>query len=132
MNHFITNFQLVISNLELYNEQVEEVNSNPYFINRVYDCAVDKFPNFITVDFYDVGNCMEVVNILNELPEYNTKETEVQNIIFPNPSNGMINLDLADIDIQYRLRISNIQGEEIKVVLQWKKYIVILDLIYHL
>ena len=75
LNHFITNILLVLGNLELYNEQVEEVNSNPYFINRVYDCASeqDKFPNFITVDFYDVGDCMEVVNILNELPEYNIK-----------------------------------------------------------
>ena len=116
LNHFITNFLLAISNLELYYEQVEEVNSNPYFINRVYDCAleVDKFPNFITVDFYDIGDCMQVVNILNELPEYNTKETQEQNIIYPNPSNGIIHLDLADIDIRTSLRITNIQGEEIK------------------
>ena len=116
LNHFITNFSLVLGNLELYNEQVEEVNSNPYFINRVYDCASekDKFPNFITVDFYDVGNCMEVVNILNELPDYKINESEVQNIIFPNPSNGVINLDLADLDLRTPIRISNIQGEEIK------------------
>ena len=116
LNHFITNFSLVLGNLELYNEQVEEVNSNPYFINRVYDCASekDKFPNFITVDFYDVGNCMEVVNILNELPQYKINESEVQNIIFPNPSNGVINLDLADLDLRTPIRISNIQGEEIK------------------
>ena len=116
LNHFITNFSLVLGNLELYNEQVEEVNSNPYFINRVYDCASekDKFPNFITVDFYDVGNCMEVVNILNELPDYKINESEFQNIIFPNPSNGVINLDLADLDLRTPIRISNIQGEEIK------------------
>ena len=107
------NFLLAISNLELYYEQVEEVNSNPYFINRVYDCAleVDKFPNFITVDFYDIGDCMQVVNVLNELPEYNTKETEDQNIIYPNPSNGIIHLDLANIDIRTPLRITNIQGD---------------------
>lgn len=116
LNHFITNFLLVLSNIELYYEQVEEVNSNPYFINRVYDCAleVDKFPNFITVDFYDVGDCMQVVNILNELPEYNIKETEDQNMIFPNPSNGLVHLNLADIDMRSPLRITNILGEEIR------------------
>ena len=67
LNHFITNYELVIGNIELYNAQVEEVNSNPYFIERVYECLSekDKFPNFITVDFYDVGNCLEVVNDLN-------------------------------------------------------------------
>ena len=116
LNHFITNFQLVLSNLELYNEQVEEVNSNPYFINRVYDCASerDKFPNFITVDFYDVGNCIEVVNILNELPVNNIKNLDVRNIIFPNPSNGIISLNLVDIDLRTMIKITNIQGEEIK------------------
>lgn len=117
LNHFITNFPLVLGNLELYYDQVEEVNSNPYFINRVYDCAIelDKFPNFITVDFYDVGDCMQVVNILNELPEYNTKETEDKNIIFPNPCNGLIHLNIADIDIRKPLRITDIQGKEIRV-----------------
>ena len=38
----------------------------------------------------------------------------MQNIIFPNPSNGIINLNLADLDIQSPIRITNIQGEEIK------------------
>ncbi len=116
LNHFITDFPLVLGNLELYNEQVEEVNSNPYFINRVYDCVSekDKFPNFITVDFYDVGNSLEVVNILNELYETNIKQVKVQNIIFPNPSKGVINLESANLDIGSPIRISTIQGEEIK------------------
>ena len=116
LNHFITNFQLVLANLELYNEQVEEVNSNPYFINRVYNCEseTDKFPNFITVDFYDVGDCLQVVNILNELHENKINAAEEQNIIFPNPSNGFINIDLADLDLQTPIRIVNLQGEKIK------------------
>ena len=116
LNHFITNYELVLGNLEIYNQQVEEINSNPYFIDRVYDCESqkNKFPNFITVDFYDVGDCLEVVNILNELPETSIKETKVQNIIFPNPSKGIIHLNLADLGIASPIRITNIQGEEIK------------------
>ncbi len=116
LNHFITNFELVLGNLELYNQQVEEINSNPYFIDRVYDCESqkNKFPNFITVDFYDVGDCLEVVNILNELPETSIKDIKVQNIIFPNPSKGIIHLNLADLGIESPIRITNIQGEEIK------------------
>ena len=116
LNHFITNYELVIGNLQLYNEQVEQVNSNPYFLNRVYDCASekDKFPNFITVDFYDVGDCLEVVNILNEFSETSIKEAKAQNIIFPNPSNGIIHLNFADLGVLSPIRITNIQGEEIK------------------
>ena len=116
LNHFITNFELVLGNLELYNQQVQQINSNPYFIDRVYDCESqkNKFPNFITVDFYDVGDCLEVVNILNELPETSIKDIKVQNIIFPNPSKGIIHLNLADLGIESPIRITNIQGEEIK------------------
>ena len=123
LNHFITNFQLVLTNLELYNEQVEEVNSNPYFINRVYDCASekDKFPNFITVDFFDVGNCSEVVNTLNDHSENNIKSLEVLNIVFPNPSNGVIDIKIADLDTEKNIRITNIHGEEINCDFTLKK-----------
>ena len=88
---------MVLGNLQLYNEQVEQVNSNPYLLNRVYDWASekDKFPNFITVDFYDVGDCLEVVDILNEFSETSIKEAKAQNIIFPNPSKGIIHLNFA-------------------------------------
>ena len=57
---------------------------------------------------------MEVVNILNELPETSIKDIKVQNIIFPNPSKGIIHLNLADLGIESPIRITNIQGEEIK------------------
>ena len=109
-NHFITDFLLVLGNLELYNEQVEQVNSNPYFINRVYDCASekDKFPNFITVDFYDVGDCLEVVNILNEITQVSTNDITFRNIIFPNPSKGIIHLNIPDVGTSSTIRITNI------------------------
>ena len=59
-NHFVT-----------YNTEgvakVRRVNSNPYFLNYVTECQLlkNKFPNFITVDFYEIGNSLEVVNQLN-------------------------------------------------------------------
>ena len=117
LNHFITNYELVIGNIELYNAQVEEVNSNPYFFERVYECLSekDKFPNFITVDFYDVGNCLEVVNDLNELNTYSLKEFHYPNLIFPNPSNGMIYLNTSGLNISSKIRITNIQGQVIKL-----------------
>ena len=68
-----------------------------------------------------LGIVCRSVNILNQLPEYNTKETEEQNMIFPNPSNGLIHLNLADIDIRSPLRITNIQGEEIRADFKLEK-----------
>lgn len=62
-NHFVT------SNIGTGSiSEAQKVNSNPYFIDHVTQCKEEKnkFPNFITVDFYDLGDAMEVVNKLNE------------------------------------------------------------------
>ena len=42
-------------------------NANPGFMDHVMQCqqAKNKFPNFITVDFYDIEDTMAVVNQLN-------------------------------------------------------------------
>tara|TARA_R110001592_G_scaffold69514_1_gene213369 strand:+ start:12073 stop:12927 length:855 start_codon:yes stop_codon:yes gene_type:complete len=47
--------------------QAQTVNANPYFIDHVTQCqqAKNKFPNFITVDFYDIGDALTEVNQLN-------------------------------------------------------------------
>ncbi len=43
------------------------VNANPFFLGRVLECegARNHFPNFVSVDFYDVGDLFEVVAHLN-------------------------------------------------------------------
>ncbi len=45
----------------------QTVNTNPYFLNRVQQCQQErgKFPNFITVDFFELGDALAVVNQLN-------------------------------------------------------------------
>ena len=61
-NHFVTSL------LGTGNESIStQVNSNPFFIDRINQCREqkNKFPNFITVDFYELGNAMETVDILN-------------------------------------------------------------------
>ena len=47
----------------------KEVNFNPFFIERAKQCqkASGKLPNFVTVDFYEVGDIFEVVRTLNGL-----------------------------------------------------------------
>ena len=50
-----------------------KINSNPFLIERIIQCQKenDKFPNFITVDFYETGNAMEAVDILNVISKSN-------------------------------------------------------------
>jgi len=47
----------------------EQVNHNPFFIDRVESCAqqTNDLPNFVTVDFYDIGDVLDVVHTLNGL-----------------------------------------------------------------
>ena len=62
-NHFVTDATLGYG---LFNES-NDVNVNPFFITRALDCQnqTNKFPNFVTVDFYELGNGLDVVDQLN-------------------------------------------------------------------
>ena len=62
-NHFVTDANLGYG---LYNES-NDVNANPFFINRALNCQnqTNKFPNFVTVDFYELGDGLAVVDQLN-------------------------------------------------------------------
>ena len=80
LNHFITPANAA---------DAQTVNSNPYFLNRAQQCQQErgKFPNFITVDFYELGDALAVVNQFNasnpgsggssaEMPSLNTLQQE--------------------------------------------------------
>lgn len=48
----------------------KQINFNPLFRERALECgaANDRLPNFVTVDFYDIGDVLNVVTELNGLP----------------------------------------------------------------
>ena len=64
-NHFVTDATLGYG---LYNES-NDVNSNPFFINRALNCQnqTNKFPNFVTIDYYELGDGLAVVDQLNSV-----------------------------------------------------------------
>ena len=64
-NHFVTDATLGYG---LYNES-NDVNANPFFITRAQNCQnqTNKFPNFVTVDYYELGDGLAVVDELNNL-----------------------------------------------------------------
>jgi len=45
------------------------VNHNPLFIDRALQCQAEsgRLPNFVTVDYYDIGDVFSVVDKLNGL-----------------------------------------------------------------
>ena len=79
LNHFITDSNLGYG---LYNES-NAVNSNPFFINRTLECHINKFPNFVTLDYYELGNGIDVVNYLNSIETSDINLTESNSKIKP-------------------------------------------------
>ncbi len=59
-NHFITS-------LTGNKNNAKNVNSFKYLMNHILNCKnlKNKFPNFVTVDFYEIGEGLDVVNELN-------------------------------------------------------------------
>ncbi len=99
-NHFITDAVLGVGQAE----QAEIANANPFFMNRINECQTihNKFPNFITVDFYEIGNALEVVNTLNGV--MTTAVDILQNEmvgIFPNPANSEVIIEGIDSGFDY-------------------------------
>jgi len=64
-NHFITQASFGIGLID----SSTVINQYDYLLNRLKECQShhNQIPNFVTVDFYDTGNVMEVVNHLNKL-----------------------------------------------------------------
>ena len=62
LNHFITS-------LTGNKDNANKVNSFKYFMNHITKCKdlKNKFPNFITVDFYEIGESLDVVSKLNTI-----------------------------------------------------------------
>ena len=76
-NHFVTDASLGYG---LYNES-NDVNANPFFINRALNCQTqtNKFPNFVTVDYYELGDGLAVVDQLNGVTSTSSINISEQN-----------------------------------------------------
>ncbi len=111
LNHFIT--LNGFGTAEISNT----ANSNPFFINRVLECqeATGKVPNFITVDFYEFGNCFDVINQVNSSPisALNTPDNFSNKVnIFPNPVSSHLSIQSV-LANNFHLKILNTLGQDV-------------------
>ena len=94
------------------------VNANPYFYNRVVQCWQEKqkFPNFITVDFYEHGDCFAVVDQINNTLASNYDYLNESLIkIYPNPSNSEIKIEFSNnLKLPINIEIYNSLGQKMK------------------
>ena len=112
LNHFITNNTTGTGNAN----QSLICNSNPFFINRVVNCQQEKnkFPNFLTVDFYELGDCYEVLNQINNIPAKVNTLNDPELLIYPNPFGNRMSVQFPNNNAPYTIHIFDIQGNIVK------------------
>jgi hypothetical protein len=111
LNHFITN-QLAGTG-ELDSSII--ANSNPYFIDRANQCMAEKgkLPNFLTVDFYDVGDVFDTKDELNAnfIAVEDVEPEMLQMSVFPNPSSRTIKISIWGQDAwAWRVDVRDLHG----------------------
>ena len=113
VNHFVTDATIGIGQTD----QAEVVNELSFFYDRVYGCQLEqqKFPNFPTVDFYELGQTLATVDSLNGIPtsvgllDYSENSFSIS----PNPSSGVFKIEMKDKNDDWIYSISNLSGEHI-------------------
>ena len=121
-NHFITNTIFGIGD----ETAAGIVNEYNFLINRINEnyLATSKFPNFITLDFVDQGEGLNVVNTINS-DLLSTNELNIdasQFLIHPNPASDFISISLSENSVcSYDIVIYNQRGKKIIGITDYKQ-----------
>lgn len=113
LNHFATDPNLGTGRTDL----ASQANSYNYFYGRALDCKAEtgKFPNFLTVDFYELGDVFSVADALNGITNsvgIDEKSNEANVSAFPNPSSNVFTISCADMT-GGQLTVYNLTGATI-------------------
>lgn len=111
VNHFVTDATFGVGQPD----QAAIVNELSFFYDRVHGCQLEKqkFPNFPTIDFYELGQTLAVIDSLNGVQtsvgvELLKRNLEVQ--VFPNPSAGLFRFALEADLIDGHFTVINLHG----------------------
>lgn len=89
LNHFATDPDIGIGRTDLS----ELANEFDFFYNRADACwnTLGKFPNFLTIDFHELGDVFEVADSINARLTVGVDELNRPSVtsVFPNPSTGI-------------------------------------------
>lgn len=112
LNHFVTN-SVLGTGMETESEQA---NSNPFFINRALQCWQEKskFPNFVTVDFVELGDAKLVVDQQNGIEPLSIAESHFERnfSVSPNPTEGWVSVS-SDKHSLDDLHIVSLTGKDV-------------------
>ncbi|MCF8465609.1 MAG: phosphatidylinositol-specific phospholipase C domain-containing protein, partial [Flavobacteriales bacterium] len=113
LNHFLTDATFSTGVIE----QAQLINQFDNFYNRIIGCQAEhqKFVNFPTVDFYEVGQTLQVVDSVNGV----ASSVGISNAIVtsfsvsPNPSNGVFRITMNASNQNMTYSIYDISGKQI-------------------
>jgi hypothetical protein len=108
-NHFVTN-GVTGTGMDAESAIANEYN---FLLNRIElnNLLKGKFPNFITVDFFELGNALDVVNSINGGYlglHHSIKHPEA--VVGPNPANNVIQVNVPN-NAPFSVVMSNLKGE---------------------
>lgn len=128
-NHFVTS---ALTGTGLPN-LASSVNDLGFLLPRIQDhfAQYSKFPNFVTLDFYDIGSGLEVVDTLNS-PTYvlqlTHKEKAVIYDVYPNPAVSFVIIFSNQAASGKEVSLLDEQGRCIKMIrLEGENTLVSLD-----
>lgn len=112
LNHFVTN-SVLGTGMET---EAEIANSNPFFINRALQCQQEKakFPNFVTVDFVELGDAKLVVDQLNGIEPLSIAASYFDHnfSVVPNPTEGWVSVHSETHSLN-DLRVISLTGNDV-------------------
>ncbi|MBC8475018.1 MAG: T9SS type A sorting domain-containing protein [Bacteroidetes bacterium] len=108
-NHFVTN-GVTGTGMDTESAIANEYN---FLLNRIElnNLLKGKFPNFITVDFFELGNALDVVNTLNGGYlglHHSIKNPEI--VVEPNPASDFVQLHVPN-ELGFEVLLFNLKGE---------------------
>ncbi len=122
LNHFITSSILGVGQ----KDKALKANSNPFLIDRITKCQTEKrkFPNFVTLDFYNLGDGLQAVNKLNNVTDTASETISEGKIkVFPNPMKSELTIELPNSATPpYESSIQLLDGKTLKYTFSdWKQ-----------
>lgn len=131
LNHFVTDATVGIG----IPAQSEIVNAFDFFYPRAISCwnEKQKFPNFPTVDFYELGETKRVVDSLNlASPALSVHSSKGQaNVTVLSRGNGLFEVVLAEPQKVLEITVINSTGQLIKQLKPAGQNQILLDLSNH-
>jgi len=114
LNHFITS----VFGTGMIDSAIA-VNSNPFLLERANYCMMEtgKLPNFLTVDFHEVGDVFATKDILNaNYVGLNVNLSNKDFSLYPNPvtKNNTLTLDIKTPNLVDEIRVIDLLGSQLR------------------